>query len=157
MELPEPSKLGRFKSAPMTKSQELAAFLPKKTEEEEKKASIVFQGKQMREDASWLSKIFFSYSRPLLYSSLKEKISFDQYGVLPEHLKIKHEYEKLQKNMDYYVKKDPKDEYAVFKGVVATSYDRYALFLTCKMLLCSIGLYVPVLMKQFIEYVENED
>ena len=37
--------------------------------------------------------------------------------------------------MDYYAKKDPKDEYAVFKGGVATSYDRYALFLACKALI----------------------
>ena len=60
----------------------------------------------MREEASWLSKIFFSYAEPLLYSSLKEKICFEQYGLLPEHLKVKYEVDKLQANMDYYVKKD---------------------------------------------------
>ena len=75
-------------------------------EEAEKPAGKVFQGKEMREEASWLSKFLFSYAEPLLYSSLKERISFEQYGLLPEHLKVKYEVDKLQANMDYYVKKD---------------------------------------------------
>ena len=111
----------------------------------------------MREDASWLSKVFFSYARPLLYSSLTQRISFEQYGLLPEHLKVKHEVEKLQKNMDYYVKKDPSDKNAILKGVLVTNKDRYVMFLACKLLLCSIGMYVPVLMKQFVDYIESED
>ena len=59
--------------------------------------------------------------------------------------------------MDYFVKKDPKDEYAVFKGVLITNKQRYIIFLTCKMLLCSIGLYVPILMKDFVDFIESED
>ena len=111
----------------------------------------------MREEASWLSKFFFAYPKPLLYSSLTEKISFEQYGVLPEHLKIKYEVKKLQENIDFYVKKDPKDELAVFRGVLVTNKQRYMIFLAAKMLLCSIGLYVPILMKQFIDYIESDD
>ena len=83
IDLPSPSKLGRFKSAPMTasmKSTGLDDLLPEvaiKKEEEEKPANKVFQGKEMREDASWFSKVFFSYARPLLYSSLTQRISFE--------------------------------------------------------------------------------
>ena len=111
----------------------------------------------MREDASWISRIFFSYAKPLLYSSLNEKISFDQYGLLPEHLKIKYEVDKLERNMDYYVKKDPKDKYSVLKGVVATHWDRYIFFCAVRFLLCVIGTYIPVLMKHFVDYIESED
>ena len=111
----------------------------------------------MREDAPWYNKIFFSYAEPLLYSAMKEKLSFEQYGVMPEHLKIKYEIPRLEENLNYYVKKDPKDKYGVFKGVLNTHKQRFAIFLSAKLMLCIIGLYVPILMASFIEYLERED
>ena len=56
----------------------------------------VFQGKHMREGASFWNIVFFSYAWPLLKSSMKEPISFEQYGELPERLLIKHEEERIE-------------------------------------------------------------
>ena len=73
----------------------------------------------MREEASLLSKIFFSYPKPLLDAAIGERITFDQYGELPDHLKIENEVEKMEKTINYYVEKDPNDDKAVFKGILA--------------------------------------
>ena len=75
---------------------------------------------------------------------------------MPEHLKIKYEVPRLEENLNYYVKQDPKDTYAVFKGVLNTHKLRYSIFLLGKLMLCLIGLYVPVLMAQFMEYLEED-
>ena len=50
----------------------------------------------MREDASLWSKIVFGYAKPLLDSSLIQQIRFEQYGELPERLKICHEAKLLE-------------------------------------------------------------
>ena len=50
----------------------------------------------MRDDASFLSKLFFSYAWPLLECSMESRICFEQYGDLPEHLKIEHEEKKIE-------------------------------------------------------------
>ena len=166
MELPpKPSRLSKYKSAaaaPTSGSGSLEELLPPgkgtQTSEEAKPAppAQVFQGKQMREDASWYERALFSYAQPLLYSSMKEQITFDQYGVMPEHLKIKYEVAKLEANIDYYVKKDTKDTNGVIKGVAATMKERLAAFLLAKVVLCVCGISVPVLMAKFVEYVEND-
>ena len=46
---------------------------------------------------------------------------------------------------------------AIFKGVITTNKNRYMIFLVSKLLLCAIGMWVPVLMKQFVDYIESED
>lgn len=102
MALPTPSELRQHKSAPFRKGvrsslDDLAPAQPPS------KPSQVFQGRQLREEASWLSKIFFSYPKPLLEAAERERITFEQYGELPDHLKIKHEMEKMEKQIDHYV------------------------------------------------------
>ena len=59
----------------------------------------VFQGKMMREDATFFEKVFYSYARPLLESSMTQEIKFEQYGELPDRLKICYESEYLESNI----------------------------------------------------------
>ena len=68
----------------------------KHTKEEEPEVKQVYQGRSMRHDASFLSKLFFSYAWPLLECSMESRICFEQYGDLPEHLKIEHEEKKIE-------------------------------------------------------------
>ncbi len=72
------------------------------TEKDEKKdapVGQVFQGKFMRENASFFDILFFRYPWPLMESSMKEPIQFEQYGELPERLLIKHEEVKIEKSI----------------------------------------------------------
>ena len=59
-----------------------------KADDEKKPAPVgqVFQGKFMRQDASFWDIVFFRYAWPLMESSMKEPIKFEQYGDLPEEL-----------------------------------------------------------------------
>ena len=79
MPLPTPSDINRFKSAPYRKGKRpsIEDLEPLKTSETKKEPSKVFQGRQMREEASLLSKIFFSYPKPLLDAAMGERITFD--------------------------------------------------------------------------------
>lgn len=58
----------------------------------------------MRHDASFLSKLFYCYPWKLIKSSLTQKVRFEQYGELPEELKIKHEEQKVEENIQYFIK-----------------------------------------------------
>ena len=158
MALPTASGLSRFQSAPYRRGERASAddLAPEMTPEPVAKPSQVFQGRQLREEASWLSKIFFSYPKPLLDIAERERITFEQYGDLPEHLRIEHEIEKMEKNIDYYVAKDPKDENAVFKGVLACHTTRYILFCLGRLFQSMLGIYLVMLMKQLVAFVELE-
>lgn len=57
----------------------------------------------MRQEAGLLSKLTFSYPKPLLDLAMKADICFEQYGELPEDLKVKHKVEALESHMQYYV------------------------------------------------------
>ena len=76
----------------------------KKTSEE--KLNQVFQGDFMRENASLWSKLTFGYAKPLLDSSMKQQIRFEQYGELPDRLKICHEAKELETQINYYWSQD---------------------------------------------------
>ena len=64
----------------------------------------------MRQSASFFSKLFFAYPRPLIDAASFEKISFEQYGIITEDLKIKYEIEELEQLLNHYIKKDPSDD-----------------------------------------------
>ncbi len=53
----------------------------------------------MRHGSSFWDIVFFRYAWPLMDSSMKEPIKFEQYGDLPEELLIKHEEEKIEKSI----------------------------------------------------------
>ena len=79
MALPTPGGLSRYKSAPYRRGERASAedLAPEMPREAAHKPSQVFQGRQLREEASWLSKIFFSYPKPLLDAAERERITYE--------------------------------------------------------------------------------
>ena len=63
----------------------------------------VFEGKKMREEASWVQKLTFSYARPLLSKSMKQKIEFKDYGELPANLEMKQRVPLMKKQIDSFL------------------------------------------------------
>lgn len=53
----------------------------------------------MRENASFFEILFYTYPKPLLDSALTQQIRFEQYGDLPDRLKICYEEEKIEKSI----------------------------------------------------------
>ena len=60
----------------------------------------------MRENQSFWSKLTYAYAKPLLDSSMEQQIKFEQYGELPDRLKICHEAKQLESHIGYYHEKD---------------------------------------------------
>jgi len=63
--------------------------------DEDQVVNTVFQGKMMREEASFIDTVLFRYAWPLLESSMTQQIKFEQYGEIPDRLKICHEMKHL--------------------------------------------------------------
>ena len=53
----------------------------------------------MREEATLFQRIFYTYAKPLLDSSMTQQIKFEQYGDLPEHLRIAHESKAIEEQV----------------------------------------------------------
>ena len=53
----------------------------------------------MRENESFFSKFTFSYAKPLMVSSMTQQIQFEQYGNLPDRLKICYEADLLESHI----------------------------------------------------------
>ena len=102
-----------------------------KKKEEEASGKICF-----REDAPFLSRLFYNYAKPLHDAAAKGKmISCDQYGDIPESKRICHYIDKISANMKYYTDKNPKDKYAMFKGILYTHRWSFFTFLFVKSIL----------------------
>ena len=110
----------------------------------------------MRENASFLDTLLFRYAKPLLDSSTTQRIRFEQYGELPDRLKICHEAEKLQTHIDHYTEKNPADKYAFMKGIVSANQARFALFLVVRFCLSLKDFIIPVLTVQFMDWITSE-
>ena len=82
----------------------------------------------MRENATFFEKVFYSYAWPLLESSTTQQIKFEQYGELPDRLKICHESEYLESNIQHYLQKNPNDRYAFLKGIFRANKWHFAKF-----------------------------
>jgi hypothetical protein len=88
----------------------------------------VFQGKMMRENTTFWEKVFYSYAKPLLDSSMTQQIRFEQYGELPDRLKVCHEAENLESSIQHFIKKNPQDRYAFLKGIFRANKGAFAKF-----------------------------
>ena len=49
----------------------------------------------MREDATFFEKVTYAYAQPLVEHNQNNKLKFEQYGELPDRLKIYHEADYL--------------------------------------------------------------
>ena len=49
---------------------------------------------------------------------MTQRISFEQYGEIPERMKVCHEAEKLEANIKHFTDKNPKDKYADFNRLI---------------------------------------
>ena len=109
----------------------------------------------MREDASFLDTLFYSYARPLLDSSVTQQIKFEQYGELPDRLRICHEAKIIESNIQHYIKKNPQDRYAFMKGILKTNQWHFLKFCTIRTFLTCRDVYQPLLMAGFISWLQD--
>ena len=110
----------------------------------------------MREESSLWDKIVFNYVKPLLDISMKERICFEQYGVLPDKLKIDHEIAKVEQKINYHMKKQPDSKYNVLKGMLEANKWKYTLFIFSRFGISILNLMIPLLLGELIEYIEED-
>ena len=110
----------------------------------------------MREDASWWSKWTYAYASPLIHSAVTEEICFEQYGDLPDYLKVKYEIKKLEDSMEYYLKKDPDSKNSVIKAVWDINKWWFLIFILGRLVETVCQMSTPVLIKELAEYLEAD-
>ena len=109
----------------------------------------------MREGASFWDKLFYSYAKPLLDSSLTQDIRFEQYGELPDRLKIKHEEEKIESKIKHYIKKDPNDRLAFMKGLFDANKWNFAKFMIVRLCLNVQEFIFPWILTEMLDWIQN--
>ena len=109
--------------------------MTKTKDKKEEKLNQVFQGRYMREGRSFLELIFYTYAKPLIESAMTQQIRFEQYGELPDRLKIKYEEEKLEAAIQGYIKKNPYDRLAFMKGMLEANKYQLAKFFAVRCIL----------------------
>ena len=114
-------------------------------EKEDEKITQVYQGRTMRGDAKWWEKMTFEYARPLLETSMKENICFEQYGNCPDDLKVLGTTQELEDNIKYYSDKDPESKQSIIKALAASQGRMFMLICAVKMLLTALDMAIPIL------------
>ena len=124
-------------------------------EKEEEKITQVYQGRTMRGDAKWWEKMTFEYARPLLETSMKENICFEQYGNCPDDLKVMGTTQELEDNIKYYSDKDPESKQSIIKALAASQGRMFMLICAVRMLLTALDMAIPILQTYIIEYLQD--
>ena len=88
---------------------------------------------------------------------MKGEISFEQYGNLPEDMKIGERVIKMRESIDYYMEKDPESKSSIIKAVFATNYHFFALITAVRFTLCVMEVAIPILLTEFTKYMEGDN
>ena len=86
---------------------------------------------------------------------MTQRISFEQYGYIPERMKVCHEAEKLESNIKHFTDKNPKDKYAFAKGIFYTNRWKFSKFVLIRSMLCFGEVVNPLLMVSFLDWVQD--
>ena len=110
---------------------------------------------RFREDVPFFDRFFYNYAKPLLdWAAAGKMIDNGMYGDLPESKKIYHTINSIEQNTKYYRDKNPKDKYAMFKGILYTQRWQLATFVWVRFLAALVGECIqPVAMIKFIEWI----
>ena len=69
---------------------------------------------------------------------------------------MQHEVDRLQSNLDYYIKKDPTDKRAVMKAALAWHKNRLILTTVVEIFQSFTEIYVIAQIQTFMKFVELE-
>ena len=86
---------------------------------------------------------------------MTQRISFEQYGEIPERMKVCYEAENLEKNIKYFTEKNPKDKYAFAKGIFYTNRWKFSKFVFIRFLQSLTEVVDPLLMVFFIDWIQD--
>ena len=111
----------------------------------------------MREQTTFFEKLTMSYAKPLLDSSQTQQIKFEQYGILPDRLKICHEAKKLESHIQHFTQKNPQDRYAFMKGILSLNRWNFTKFRLIRLLLTCEDVYKPLLLVSFITWLQDSE
>lgn len=111
----------------------------------------------MRENTTFFEKLFYSYARPLLESSMTQQIKFEQYGELPDRLKICHEAKHIESNIQHYMQKNSNDRYAFLKGIFRANYKHFIKFCAIRFTLTTQDVIRPLLMVNYINWLMSSE
>ena len=110
----------------------------------------------MREESSLWDKMIFNYAKPLLDISMKERICFEQYGDLPDKLKIDHEIAKVEHKIYHHMKQQPQSNYNVLRGMLEANKWKYTLFILARFGISFLNMMIPPLLGELIEFIEED-
>ena len=86
---------------------------------------------------------------------MTQRISHEQCGVIPDRMKVSHEAEKLESSINHFTEKNPKDKYALAKGILHNNRWKIAKFVCIRTMLCFGEVVNPLLMVSFLDWIQS--
>lgn len=122
---------------------------------EHEKMKHAFDKKNAYESASCWSKLFFSWTSPLLKYSKKNQLSIDELGTVRKSHDVKVQHARLVKAWDYY--KHGKSKYGMFKAILRAYRFEYTVAVLWSLVVASLQLISPFLLRWTIEFIGNQE
>ena len=74
-----------------------------------------------REDAPFFDRLVYNYVKPMIdHAAAGKFINHNMYGDIPDSKRICHMIDGIESNTKYFKDKNPKDKYAMLKGILYT-------------------------------------
>ena len=112
---------------------------------------------RFREDVSFFDRFFYNYAKPMLdYAAAGKFIDNDMYGDIPDSKRIYHMINDIEKNAKFFKDENPKDKYAMLKGILYSQRWQFATFVWFRFLVALVGEVIqPIGIVKFIEWVQD--
>ena len=107
------------------------------------------------QDVSFFERLVASYLNPLMRYSMTNKVELEQLGELPEHLSTKKQAERLDASIRFCHEQDPKDKYALARGIFRVYRWEVLWFCAFKLLFSLKEVIIPMLMVNFIAWLQE--
>ena len=86
---------------------------------------------------------------------MTQRICLEQYGELPERLRVCHEAKLLEDAIQQYGQKDQNDKFAFMKGMLYVNRWKLPKFVAVRVLLMIHDFISPLLLVKFITWIQD--
>ena len=123
------------------------------TAKEQTKMRDAFGGKNAYESASCWSKLFFSWTAPVLDYSKKHQLNIDELGEVRSSHDVKIQQARLVTAWNYY--KNSGSKYSLFKAVLRAFRWEFTVAVLWNFLIVALELISPFLLRWLIIYIRD--
>ena len=114
---------------------------------------MAFHNRNPVEEASWWSRLMFSWTSPVLGYSKKYQLDINELGNIRKKHDVRIQKTRLMTAWNYY--KNSKSKNSLLKAVLRAYRREYLITTSAAMLVCCLQILSPFLLKGLIDYIKD--